>query len=319
MPNILDDDTNLRGVPPLPDDIREHTLTSAGSEPSPDHVLLGAIASHLSVQPSSLTVLAHRAGRVICAADTAHGQVVAKASTAPHEFSREAAAMHRLAGEGLPVSQVIDLVGGPPAILVADWAEGEPVNATSAPAALASVGRILARIHCLPADGRYSGIHATIVAWVTTWVRDVVTWWSERHDSPPSASERTDQWINAILPTLDSRRGTMILFDGRPEHFLLDRRGAVHMIDVADLMPGDPIMDLAVFELHAPNTLDHVLAGYEPSPAELTAADTLMPFYRYLFHVAGAEWMLRNANHVEAANWHLARARYLLDQHAPTT
>lgn len=92
----------------------------------------------------------------------------------------------------------------------------------------------------------------------------------------------------------------------------------VHMIDVTDLMPGDPIIDLAVFELHAPGTLDHLLSGYQPSPTELTAADTLIPFYRYLFHVAGAEWMLRKASHLEAANWHLARAQLLLDQNAPT-
>jgi hypothetical protein len=281
--------------------------------------LIEALANRLAISPADLTVLAHRPGRVICTAVTAHGQVVGKASTTPHEFDREAAAMHRLAGVGLPVSQVIDLAGGPPAILVAGWAEGEPFSATSAPAALASVGQIMARVHRLPAEGPYSGIHATIAGWVTTWVRDAARWWSARDDSPASVIGRTDQWIDAILPILDSRSGTTILFDGRPEHFLLDHRGAVRMIDVADLMRGDPIMDLAVFELHAPGTLGHLLAGYQPSPTELTAGDTLMPFYRYLFHVAGAEWMLRNANHIEAADWHLARARFLLDLHAPTT
>jgi Ser/Thr protein kinase RdoA (MazF antagonist) len=249
--------------------------------------------------------------------ETADGQVVAKASTTPHEFDREAAAMHRLAGMGLPVSRIIDLVGGPPAILVSGWAEGKPVSATSGPEVVVEVGQILARIHRLPAHGPFSGIHATITAWVTTWVRDVVEWWSARDDAPTSAIERTDRWIDSMLPTLDSRSGTMILFDGRPEHFLVDQRGAVHMIDVADLMPGDPIMDLAVFELHAPGTRDHLFAGYQPSATALAAAETLMPFYRYLFHVAGAEWMLRNANHPDAATWHLARARLLLDQNAP--
>jgi Ser/Thr protein kinase RdoA (MazF antagonist) len=285
----------------------------------PDPNLLDTIASHLAVQPSSLTVLAHRAGRVICTADTAHGHVVAKASTTPHEFDREAAAMHLLAGAGLPVSQVMTVVGGPPAILVARWAEGEPVNANTAPVVLASVGQLLARIHRLPATGPFSGGHATITGWVTTWIRDVVRWWSVRDNAPPSAIERTNRWIDEIRPTLDARSGTTILFDGRPEHFLLDHRGAVHMIDVADLMPGDSLMDLAVFELHAPGTLDHLFAGYEPSSTEHTAADTLIPFYRYLFHVAGAEWMLRNAHHLEATNWHLDRARFLLDQSAPTT
>ncbi len=139
-------------------------MTQDQSDPGPDHLLIGAIASHLSVQPSSLAVLAHRAGRVICSADTAHGQVVAKASTTPHEFDREAAAMYRLAGAGLPVSQIIDLVGGPPSILIADWVEGKPVSASSARGVLASVGQLLARIHRLPAHGHYSGIHETILA-----------------------------------------------------------------------------------------------------------------------------------------------------------
>jgi Ser/Thr protein kinase RdoA (MazF antagonist) len=278
--------------------------------------LIGAVADHFAVPIASVTVLTTRPDRAVCWVRTPGGQVIAKVSTTPHAFDGEAAAMQRLAGLGLPVSRVIEIATGPPSLLVAEFAESVPVTSDASPAILASVGELLARVNSVPAEGPYSG-HPTIEAWVTVWSGDLVGWWSERDNAPAAVVERTAQWLAAIQPTLASRRGTMILLDGRPEHFIVDGRGTVRMIDVADLMPGDPVMDLAVFELFAPGSHDQILAGYKPSPALVAATAVLLPFYRYLRHLAGVEWKIRMGIRDASSGWHLTHAQALLDQHAP--
>jgi Ser/Thr protein kinase RdoA (MazF antagonist) len=280
--------------------------------------LIGAVADHLAVPVASVTVLTARPDRAVCSVSTPQGKLVAKVSTTPHAFDSEAAAMQRLSGLGLPVSRVIEIAAGPPSLLVADFAEGVPVTTDASPAILANIGETLARLHRLSTGGPYSG-HPTIEAWVTAWAHDLVGWWSGRDDAPAGVVERTEQWLAAIQPTLASRAGTMILFDGRPEHFIVDGRGTVRMIDVADLMPGDPVMDFAVFELFAPGSQDRVLAGYKPSSTLLAAVGTLGPFYRYLRHLAGAEWKLRMGIRDASSAWHLTHAQALLDQHAPVS
>jgi Ser/Thr protein kinase RdoA (MazF antagonist) len=293
-------------------------MTNGDPQPASHHHLIGAVAAHFAVPVASVTVLTARRDRAVCTVITPNGRVVAKVSTTPHAFDGEAAAMQRLAGLGLPVSRVIDIAAGPPSLLVADFAEGVPVTADASPTIMAKIGELLVRLHRLPTEGPYSG-HPTIEAWVTTWARDLVRWWNGRDDAPAAVIERTEQWLAAIQSVLASRTGTMILFDGRAEHFIVDDRGCVRMIDVADLMPGDPVMDLAVFELFAPASQDRVLAGYKPSSTLLAAVGILGPFYRYLRHLAGAEWKLRMGIDDASVDWHLTGARGLLDQHAPAS
>ena len=63
---------------------------------------------------------------------------------------------------------------------------------------------------------------------------------------------------------LEHRGGQLILFDGRPEHFLVTPTGEISLIDVAEVRAGDGLMDLAVLGLHEPLCLPGVLEAYGP-------------------------------------------------------
>jgi aminoglycoside phosphotransferase (APT) family kinase protein len=96
-----------------------------------------------------------------------------------------------------------------------------------------------------------------------------------------------------------------MLFDGRPEHFLVDEERVAGLIDLHDVQPGDAAMDLAVINLADPLLTAGVLAGYRPTSEELAVFRELVPFFTVLRALAAAEW---HGNDGEAAAL-LARAR----------
>jgi aminoglycoside phosphotransferase (APT) family kinase protein len=197
-------------------------------------------------------------------------------------------------------------------VLVATWAVGQPITSTTDPAVLAQVGLILRRIHSLPAGGPWSG-HPTIDAWITAWVAIVLPWWRQT-----GVDERLitalDDWLESIRPFLGDEHGTQMLFDGRPEHFLVDATNTLHLIDVADLQAGDPVMDLAVLELDAPGILEHVLTGYAPTPAELDRIHGLVSFYVALRALAGAEWQSRLGGNTSVIQRNLTIAHEMVER-----
>jgi len=277
--------------------------------------LKDTIAEKLGIGPRDMRVMAGREGRIVCRASTPVGDVVAKASSSQDEFQQEADAMARLKSVGVPVSDVVAVDGGPPSILVASWAEGRTISASSDPEALRRVGAILGRIHRQPAGPPFSG-HACIQHWIETWFADVVTWWRSTTHYFAGVDRVCEEWLAEVKPGLSTRPGRLILFDGRPDHFLVDDTGRIRLIDVADLMAGDPAMDLAVLELGAPGVLPHVIEGYAPTPGERDAIAMLVPFYVLLRTLSGAEWQARVQRDDAASERHLALARALIASRA---
>lgn len=92
-----------------------------------------------------------------------------------------------------------------------------------------------------------------------------------------------------------------MLFDARPEHFLVDDGGAVHLIDLHDLGPGDAAMDLAALHLDDPLLTSGVLHGYRPSDQEREAFDRLIPFFTVIRALASAEWNQRRKQNSRVA------------------
>jgi hypothetical protein len=62
------------------------------------------------------------------------------------------------------------------------------------------------------------------------------------------------------------------------------------MIDLHDLQPSDPAMDLATLELSEPGLLAAVLVGYEATAAERAIFDELVPFYRFVRALSVLHW-----------------------------
>ncbi|CAN5836905.1 hypothetical protein BH24CHL3_BH24CHL3_03460 [soil metagenome] len=265
-----------------------------------DHSLIAAIARRLNASAADLEVLSWREGRIVCRARLGHGFLVAKASTALGAFDEEATAMRVLMGSGVPVSDLVAVKSGPPALLVAAWANGTPITAWSESETLRTVGSILKRIHEMPATPSYSGA-PTLREWISGWFNTVMSWWTSVDDRAVRVELNCTEWMRTIRSILSDRRGSQILFDGRPEHFIVDDTGNLRLIDVSDLQSGDPAMDLAVLELGAPGILTHVLEGYAPTNEESRSFGCLVPFYVLLRAVSAAEWHSRMLDDEEEA------------------
>jgi hypothetical protein len=173
------------------------------------------------------------------------------------------------------------------------------------------VGRILRRIHNVAAKGPYSS-HPTILAWIKHWYGLVMAWWSETGGLDPLSWNVADGWMAAVSQVLSGREGCLMLFDGRPEHFLVGPDGQVRLIDVADLQPGEAAMDLAVLELDAPGILPAVLDGYEATAEEHEVFGVLVPFLVFLRALSGAEWQGRMLDNAEESARYLAKGSAML-------
>ena len=89
---------------------------------------------------------------------------------------------------------------------------------------------------------------------------------------------------------LATRGQAFILFDGRPEHFLVQDGHLVGIIDLQEARSGDAAMDLGVLAVTDPDLLENVLDGYRPDAAEQALFDRLVPFYIFLRRLAAVEW-----------------------------
>lgn len=224
------------------------------------------------------------------------GSFVLKTTTGAGELAGDVEANRLLAAQGLPVPEIVAYADGPPAVLVLRWIDGEPISSRSPVEAQRQVGRILRAVHRSPGGPPFSG-QPTIQAWITAWTEELAGWWPSAGGTAAQVA-RLRGWLDDLAPVLTGRTGSLTLFDGRAEHFLVRGDQVVGLIDLHDLGPGDPAMDLAVLGLTDADLIDGVLAGYGDDapgsgPAELT------DFYLLLRRLAGAEWQLRHGSPVE--------------------
>jgi aminoglycoside phosphotransferase (APT) family kinase protein len=274
------------------------------------------LAAHAGCPATKARTLAHRAGRVVARIDTNNGPAILKADTMPDAFGVEVAAIGRLAAAGLPVPKVLIHAPGPPDILILSWTDGEALSRRSTPWAQQDAGRILRRIHDLGAEPQFSG-QPTVDAWISEWLDEVVGWWRTEGGGTQEQAARLRRWHHTLHPTLSSRGGDLMLFDGRPEHFLVDDTQVVGLIDLHDVGPGDAAMDLAVIHLADPLLTPGVLRGYEPSRREKAEFDALVPFFTVIRALAGAQWHHRH-DAAENVGPLLARAMHeLAKTHVP--
>ena len=99
-----------------------------------------------------------------------------------------------------------------------------------------------------------------------------------------------------LEPVLAEREGRLTLFDGRAEHFLVRDCRVAGLIDLHDVGPGDPAMDLAVVGLTDDLLIPEVLNGYLAEHEQDSNLRSVIPFYLLLRRLAGAEWQLRNGS-----------------------
>ncbi|WP_406106354.1 phosphotransferase family protein [Micromonospora globbae] len=261
--------------------------------------LLAVAAVHVGVASEAVEVLTRRQGRLVARATLPSGaEVVVKVSATADGFAAEAAAVRVLGAAGLPVSRVRLVRAGPPSVIVLDWTPGRPVCADDALRVRCQVVDLLARIHCLPARAPYGGVNAELVTWIDGWCRHALRWWSQQDGTTDKFVRIAHSWYQRVRPLIADRTGSLIMLDGAPDHFVVGPDERVRLIDVAELQPGDPVMDLAVLRLHAPGIFTGLLNQYRQAEVEDRHLVELLPFYVFLRALAVAEWstgVLRDA------------------------
>ncbi len=219
---------------------------------------------------------------------------VLKTADAPGALAGDVGANGTLRAAGLPVPEIIAQRDGPPAVLVLRWIDGDPIESTCPDQPLREVGRLLRAVHALPGGPPFSG-QPTIAAWIAAWTVEVAAWWPTVGAGDTQVRHLLGR-LHDLEPLLAERAGCLTLFDGRAEHFLVRDGRVAGLIDLHDVGPGDPAMDLAVIGLTDDRLIPEVLNGYLAEHDEDHALRRLIPFYLLLRRLAGAEWQLRNGS-----------------------
>jgi aminoglycoside phosphotransferase (APT) family kinase protein len=125
------------------------------------------------------------------------------------------------------------------------------------------------------------------------WLNSGLSWWESVDPRGDERARRAWAWFHDLAPLLATRGHDLMLFDGRPDHILVDGEEVAGLIDVDGLRSGDAAMDLGVLAVADPNLLPGVLAGYRPTDAERVAFSRLVPFYTLLRRISSAQWHQR--------------------------
>jgi aminoglycoside phosphotransferase (APT) family kinase protein len=258
------------------------------------------LATQAGYPTTQVNILAERPGRVVARLKGVDGSAVLKADVNAGAFGPEVAAIERLAPAGIPVPRVLAHLPGEPAVLILSWTEGQALTIASPLAVRRDVGRILRRVHRLQTSGPFSG-QPDIDTWIANWLGKVVNWWPSNGGTPEEV-ERLRRWHQTLRPVLSNRTGELMLFDCRPEHFLVDAGGTVRLIDLHDLGPGDAAMDLAAIYLHDPSLTESVLDGYQPTEQDRETFDRLIPFFTVIRGLAAAEWNQRHGQETNVSD-----------------
>lgn len=236
--------------------------------------------------------VSERGDRMVAQVEDATGRLFAfKVDAEAGALAGDVASVDQLGRAGLPVPEISTYRAGPPSVLVLGWIDGHPISSADPIDAQQEAGRFLRAVHELPGNPPFSG-QACIKDWITAWTEEIATWWPTVGGTTEQVTQLTGR-LTALAPVLATRTGTLTLFDGRPEHILVRDDHVVGMIDLHDVGSGDPAMDLAVLTLTDEDLLPAVSKGYAADRTEQHLHLLLIPFYRLLRRLAGAEWHLQ--------------------------
>lgn len=221
--------------------------------------------------------------------DTNKYPVVIKSRPDATAIAQEVARNHKLTQAGLPISPIIGHGEEPTPHLVLKWIEGKPLSSSSPVQAQREAGELLRKAHSLGGQPPFFGNH-TWDEWMRGWLNHALPWWQSHADIANERVAKVWQRFEELQPLLNTRGYDFMLYDGRPEHFLVKGNRIAGIIDVMEARAGDAAMDLGVFCVTDPDLLKEVLNGYQPTDKEQEIFAELVPFYTFLRRLAAVEW-----------------------------
>lgn len=237
-----------------------------------------------------LVVLAARNERVTLKQVEAGGTpVVRKVSRVADGFASEVAARETLTRLDLPVASPLSYELGAPSVLTLPWITGSAIGPSTPPPLLEEVGALLAAVHAQPGGPPYAG-NSTWSRWMQGWLSHAIEWWDRGFPAERGRMSALEQRLDGLAESMDGAANRLILFDGRPEHFLIARSG-LQLIDTEELRAGDPAMDFAVMSIWSPAIVPVVSAGYRRAGGAIDGTfEERVRFYSVLRALAAAEW-----------------------------
>jgi aminoglycoside phosphotransferase (APT) family kinase protein len=247
------------------------------------------------------TLAAHAERLVVAGTSTGGRAVVVKVDRSLERHQREASVLRTLRSSGVPVPEVVDArqredeVAA--CVLLLERVEGRPLSDSHGPATWSSVGEGLARLHSAvpspdgpPFAGQRDGTFAAhLRAWLAIERRLGVDggWLTQ------AQADRLGAMVGAAVARTDDVAPVLLHGDCSPQHWLVDEhRGAVRPIDLGDAGVGDPVYDLMVLTLTAPERLAIVLDGYRADPALQAHVTDVLAGYRSLRLAGDVSWLL---------------------------
>ena len=228
---------------------------------------------------------------IVLRVETNRGPVVLKVKHEAERPAIEAETTRRLQLAGLPVEPLVGYGSLPMPHIVRGWLPGAPLTSGSPRSAQREAGALLRRIHDLGGGPPYAG-NQTWDEWMHGWLNHALGWWRDSGHADKSRIDAAWAWFSNIRSLLARRGHHFILFDGRPEHFLVHEDRISGIVDLEAARGGDNGMDLGVMAVADPTLLSEVLVGYDADPAESAVLHELVPFYVFLRRLAAAEWNL---------------------------
>ena len=144
-------------------------------------------------------------------------------------------------------------------------------------------------------------------SWMKGWLDVALPWWGEQDGVSAQMVDTAWRGFEALRPLLATRGQHYMLYDGRPEHFLVQGERIVGLIDLNHGQGGDAGMDLGVIGVAEEELLANMRMVYTVEAQENEMLDQLVPFYIFLRRLAAADWNIKHGS-MEIAARALAKA-----------
>lgn len=239
--------------------------------------------------------LVDREDRCVAEVLRADGRRVAvKAEVDVRHVEREVKVL-RAAREGrVPVPAVLASWEEGPAGFVSEWVEGDWLAPGKPERAWSNAGDALRRLHDLDVP------ELSFYQDAASWSAGMGVWFvhtraaSNAIPVAPAAVEAIAGALRRVLAEPDIPVRTLHV-DCGPIHWRLDEADdVVGLLDLGEVMRGDPVYDLAVLTLRDPGRLTAVLDGYRADPSLRRWVDQALPAYRAFRHLADTVWLVEH-------------------------
>ena len=251
------------------------------------------IVSDHGISAESFTLIVDKDDHLVAKIETNQGAILLKADTAPGHTKRDAVHNQVLAVAGFPVQTIIAQSETPISHILLTWIDGHPLSAESPLEAQIEAGEMLHRIHHLTDAPAYDRPY-TWDEWMEGWLNAALPWWGQQDGVSSQMIDGVWHGFKELRPLLATRGHHYMLFDGRPEHFLVKENRIVGLIDLENAQGGDAGMDFGVIGVLDEALLKNMRKGYSETVEESDVLEQLIPFYIFLRRLAAADWNYRH-------------------------